>query len=238
MGSEVKNPKVSHYRVQFPSKWEEEVLKELEVNLYLRRSFQTVYVGFISSFFALVPKDYVNIDFETLLNFSEADFENNTLFDCSTQFNNSMVYGISSLLLAQLEKQYESISICHSGKIFLDSIDLREEETVHLNLNHHQLEIAVTSTNDLVLYNIFETVTGEDILFYTLFALEQLKLDPNKVMLKCYGELLPQTKVFQIFRKYVRHVQAALKDEVYLENFSLFNVGKCESSQVVSEEKE
>src|SRR5690606_12114380 len=99
------------------------------------------------------------------------------------------------------------------------------------------LEIAVSENGKMIYYNLFETLTGEDILFYTLFVFQQLGLDTNRIELLCYGQLLPNTKVFQILKKYVRHVKAAMKDEDYLENFSLFNLSKCESSQVLSGEK-
>src|SRR5690606_35822223 len=123
------------------------------------------------------------------------------------------------------------------GSVFLNTIEASKDTVVHLNLNHHNLEIAVTKNAKLEFYNLFETITGEDILFFTLFAMEQVGVDTNKVQMKTYGQLLPNTKVFQIFKKYVRHVNIAMKDEEYLENYTLFNLSKCELSPVLSEEK-
>src|SRR5690606_21486926 len=71
------NPgKVSLFKVSQPHQWESEVIKELEVNLRLRRNFENTSAAFISPFYNLVPDSYLSVSNETLLNLSEAEFEN------------------------------------------------------------------------------------------------------------------------------------------------------------------
>jgi len=191
----------------------------------------------MSSFFNLVPLDYLIEGQGTLLNFSEAEFEVNNILVTTTRFENAFVYGISQALLDKLNEFYGKVEGFHSGSIFLNSIPVSNDKVIHLNLYEHNLEIAVTGDSKIVFYNLFDTQTGEDILFYTLFALEQLNLDPNKAEVKCYGQLLAGTKVFQALKKYIRFISPALKNEDFLENYTLFNLPKCASSQVLSEEK-
>ena len=235
--SATKTDKVSHFKVTHFNLWETEIIKELEVNLRLKRNFDEVKVAFISSFFSLVPKDYAAENPEVLLNFSEAEFEDNQLIHSVSEAEFSFVYGTSSVLIKKLKEQYGKVQFFHSGEVFLKSIENGLPTTVHLNLNQHQLEIAVTSESKVLFYNLFETPTGEDILFFTLFVMEQLELDTNKVVVKTYGELMPETKVFQILRKYVRHVSAASKDEAFLRHFTIYSISKCASFQVNSEGK-
>lgn len=229
--------KVSHVKVTNFNRWEVEIIKELEINLRLRRNFDQVKVAFISSFFNLVPDVYSSENPEVLLNFSEAEFEDNQLFKSDSDAGFSFVYGTSSVLINKLKELFGKVEFFHSGMVFLNSIEKTKEISVHLNLNHHQLEIAITSDSKVQFYNLFETPSGEDILFFTLFSLEQLGLDSNKIEIKTYGELLPNTKVFQILRKHVRFVNAALKDEEFLENYTLYKLSKCELFQGNSEEK-
>lgn len=235
--SEGKINKVSHIKVTNFNRWEVEIVKELEINLRLRRNFDQVKVAFISSFFNLVPDVYSKEIPEVLLNFSEAEFEDNQLLTSASEDGFSFVYGTSSVLINKLKELFGKVEFFHSGLIFLNSIEKTKEISVHLNLNHHQLEIVVISNFNVQFYNLFETPSGEDILFFTLFSLEQLGLDSNKIEIKTYGELLPKTKVFQILRKHVRYVNAALKDEDFLENYTLYKLSKCELFQGNSEEK-
>jgi len=220
----VKYPKVNHFKVNHFSSWEQEITKELEINLSLRRNFECVHAGFISSFFNLVPSTYLTESMDILLNFSEAEFEDNLLLQSKTDFESSFVYGTSQKLMAKLNDLYSKVKASHSGKVFLNSLEKSESEMVHLNLNHTNFEIAVLNATGIQFYNLFETPTDEDILFFSLFAMEQLALDPNKVSVKTYGQLLPETKVFQTLKKYIRFVQTAGKDEVYLENYTLYNL--------------
>lgn len=229
--------KISHIKVTHPNRWESEIIKELETDLRLRRNFDKVFVAFVSSFFNLVPKEYMVENYESLLNFSEAEFEDNQILKSFSSTESCFVYGTSSVLVRKLKELFGQPVFTHSGQIFLDSLEKTNEPVVHLNLLHHQLEIAVTAKNDILFYNLFETPTGEDILFFTLFTLEQLGLDTNKAEIKCYGELLPSTKVFQILKKYVRYLKAAMKDEEFLANFTLQNLSKCASSQALLEGK-
>ncbi len=233
----MKKNKVSHIKVTNFNRWEVEIVKELEINLRLRRNFDQVKVAFISSFFNLVPEAYSSENPEVLLNFSEAEFEDNQLFTSVSDAGFNFVYGASSVLVNKLKELFGKVEFFHSGLIFLDSMEKTKEVVVHLNLNHHQLEIAATSDSKVQFYNLFETPSGEDILFFTLFSLEQLGLDSNKIEIKAYGELLPNTKVFQILRKHVRYVNAALKDEEFLENYTLYKLSECELFQGNSEGK-
>ena len=232
-----KSEKVHHFKVSHFNFWEKEVNKELETNLRLRKHFSQVNAAFISPFFNLVPNEYLGIDAEALLNFSEAEFENNKLLKSPARFGQTFVYGVSQSVLDRLNSLFSKVKTFHSGSVFVDFIATSGEKRVHINLYEHNLEIAVSENEKIIYYNLFETLTGEDILFYSLFVFRQLELDTNKTELLCYGQLLPNTKVFQIFKKYVRYVKAAIKDEDYLENFTLYNLSKCESFQVLSEEK-
>lgn len=236
--SDQADAKVHHFKVNHSNQWESEVIKELEVNLRLRRNFEQVKAGFISSFFNLVPNEYDGVESDLLLNFSEAEFENNVLLQSETKFGQKVIYGTSQLLFDKLNELHDNIDFFHSAQPFLNTIETTKEATIHLNLNAGNLEIAVMNGDSLQFYNLFDAAVDEDVLFYTLFTMEQLNLDTNKVSVRCYGDLLPKTKVFQTLKKYVRYVNTAMKNEEFLANYTLHKLEKCELSQELLEEGE
>lgn len=221
-----KSEKIFHFKVQHSKQWEDEILKEISTNLNLRRNFQEVRVGFVSSFFNLVPKTYSEESAEALLVLSEAEFEENVLFKSDILFDCSLIYGTSQKLVDLLNKQYSKVEFMHSAALFLNFLEKSEAPTLHLNLIENQLEVAGIEKNELIFYNLFDTTSNEDILFFTLFTLEQLNWNPNKIPLNTYGQLLANSSGFQSLRKYVRYVNMAHKNEIYLENYSLFNLTK------------
>jgi len=220
---------VSVFKVSNLNLWEEEVIKELEINLKLRRNFEQVNVGLISGFFTLVPNQYLTESRETLLDFSEGEFENNILLQSETRFGCNFVYGTSLLLTEKLSELYRNVNFYHSGTVFLNAVETEKEKTLYLNLNYNQLEIFVAADADVIFYNLIETPTVEDVLFFTLFTAEQLNLDLNQISVNCYGELMPDNQAFQMLKKYVRNLNTAMKNEVFLKNFTLFNLSSCES---------
>jgi len=230
-------PAVSEFVVKEPNNWETEIIKEFEINLSLRRNFDQVKAAFVSSFFSVVPNEYSDESLEILLNFSEAEFEINKLFKSETRFGAQIVYGVSQQLIDRLNQLYSDFEFCHSGKLLIDTVSVNNHKIVHLNLNHHNLEILVTEGGNITFYNLFETPTGEDVLFYSLYAMEQLGLDTNSIQVKTYGELISGIKVFEILNKYIRNISQALKDDAFLKNYSLYKLMECELSQVHSEER-
>jgi hypothetical protein len=72
----------------------------------------------------------------------------------------------------------------------LDKLSLLSNESeklhkdIYLNLNLSSIEIIVFENKKLVFFNNFDTRTQEDVVYYTLFALEQLQLDPRKVSIQ------------------------------------------------------
>lgn len=230
-------PAVSEFVVKEPNNWETEIIKEFEINLSLRRNFDWVKAAFVSFFFNVVPNEYSDEGLENLLNFSEAEFENNKLLRSETRFGAQIVYGVSQQLIDRLNRLYSNVEFCHSAKLLIDTITVSDRKIVHLNLNHHNLEILVTDGGNIIFYNLFETPTGEDVLFYSLYAMEQLGLDTNSVQVRTYGELISGIKVFEILKKYIRNIGQALKDDAFLKNYSLYKLMECELSQVHSEER-
>jgi len=229
--------KISHFGVTHANRWEEEVVKELDVNLRLRRNFESVSAAFVSSFFNLVPQEYASISNDVLLNLSEAEFENNAILSVATKHGSNFVYGTSQILLDKLKELYGKINLHHSGQVFLDSIVFSKQAELHLNLYKKNLEVVATSEKGILFYNLFEAQSAEDILFYSLFVLEQLNFDANKVEMKSYGELQPASSAYQLLKKYIRYISPALKNEIFLENYSLFNLIKCASFPEILEEK-
>lgn len=214
-----------------PERWEEEIMKELEVNLRLRRNFEKVSAAFISPFFNLVPAEYASESPEMLLTFSESGFDDNILLTSDSGLGSVFVFGTSRPLVEKLKSRFPGISLMHSGTVFLDNAGKAEGETVMLNLIKKNLEIAVFRDSKLIFYNLFDTPSGEDILFFTLFALEQTGVDNNAAKVRCYGELRPETRVFHILKKYIRHLEAPVKNAEESLNFTLYNLSKCELSQ-------
>jgi hypothetical protein len=75
----------------------------------------------------------------------------------------------------------------------------------YLNLNLNSIEIIVFEKKKLVFFNNFDTRTKEDVVYYTLFALEQLQIDPRKVLIEFINRDLVER--IEVLKSYVSDVK-------------------------------
>ena len=80
-------------------------------------------------------------------------------------------------------------------------------EHAYLNLSNDRLDITLFKNNKLIFNNSFDFVTKEDILYYTLFTFEQLKINNEKVLTSLYGEIKKGDKYHQLLYEYIRNIK-------------------------------
>ncbi|MGB7395812.1 MAG: DUF3822 family protein [Pricia sp.] len=81
-----------------------------------------------------------------------------------------------------------------------------KEPFCYLHIFERQMDIAIFAQRKLLLFNCFEFVTKEDFLYYLLFTLEQLQLDPNTVTVKLFGDIEEDDDLFELCYRYIRNV--------------------------------
>lgn len=85
------------------------------------------------------------------------------------------------------------------------------DDNTYLYFNEKTLNITVYKNDKLMFNNLFEFDNTTDILYYTLFTLEQLKISPETVNLKLYGEIVKNDATYQILYEYIRNINFGSK---------------------------
>lgn len=97
---------------------------------------------------------------------------------------------ISTNLVLLLEKHSEN----KSGKCFF----------VHIAENH--FKIIIIENNKLVFFNSYDYQTKEDFIYYILFIMEQLQLNPHEQIIELIGEIDFQSELYKIAYQYIKEV--------------------------------
>jgi hypothetical protein len=99
----------------------------------------------------------------------------------------------------------------HASTILVSNLLLKEsnatETKLFINVSNHHFEIVAIEKGQLVFYNTFEYETKEDFIYYILFSIEQLKLDPETVVLKLMGTINKEDELYQIAYNYIRFIE-------------------------------
>ena len=122
---------------------------------------------------------------------------NNFLFDQFSTFNYKHVNTILVSKLLELSKNID-------------------EKQVFVHFSKNKFEIIVVQNQKLLLFNSFDFVTKEDFIYFLLFTIEQLNLNPEHFKLQLLGLISEESELFEIAFKYVRNV--SLLDVSNIEN--------------------
>ena len=81
------------------------------------------------------------------------------------------------------------------------------EPTAYLYLSENTLNITAFKNEKLIFNNSFNFETKEDILYFVLFTLEQLKLDTNTVNTLFFGDITKDDDNFKLLYEYIRNIE-------------------------------
>ncbi|MFO7659116.1 MAG: DUF3822 family protein [Bacteroidales bacterium] len=101
------------------------------------------------------------------------------------------VFAIPSYLANLFYTRFRGINYFHQATPFVKAslTDFPQPDALHLNLNAGFFDIAVKQQGKLVLYNTFLYRNETDLLYYVLYIINQLRIDPGTIPLTLSGEL-------------------------------------------------
>ena len=118
-------------------------------------------------------------------------------------------------------KMFNTFIYKHYSSIILEKVKLNEKNTtnpsLYLNININHMELTYFVKNKLVFYNRFDFSTKEDLIYYLLFTIDQLKLNPEEIPVVITGNITENDDNYMIIYKYIRNV-SVFNSEIGKEN--------------------
>jgi len=135
-----------------------------------------------------------------------------------------------------LYDRFGTFTYKHFSTILIENLIKKEanntSKKVYININDSHFEIIYICNSKLELYNTFEYNTKEDFIYYLLFTIEQLSLNPETIELSFLGIISDTDDLYKIAFKYIRNVQIekSISDykyenttDTHKSNFTLIN---------------
>ncbi|RDC62606.1 DUF3822 family protein [Adhaeribacter pallidiroseus] len=135
--------------------------------------------------------------------------------------------------------QPETVQIRHQTSALIETLlHLTERiptKRLYAYVEQNYLTLIVIKNGTLEFCNMFYYASPEDFIYFLIFVMQEQELNPDQDVVTVWGDLLHDSDLFDILRKYVRHLQLGKKptnlsysykfDEMfehrYLEVFSL-----------------
>ncbi len=218
---------------------EEELWKAFINHPQLTRPYDEIVVLHDNSFNTFVPNALFDENFlGSYLQYNTKVFETDFFaFDALGNYEVNNVYvplmNVNNFLIDQFGVfDYKNANSVLVNRL-LDASKNNEEKQVYVHVQDSHFEIVVVRNQQLLLFNSFEYKTPEDFLYYLLFTMEQLFLNPETAKVSVLGKIGEGHPCFALAYTYVRHLSlydtSALQEkwgktrEEALEHFILFN---------------
>lgn len=203
------------------------ILKEIELvyekEEFLQNPMDEVMLLFSNDLYSLVPKEYfIEEEASNYLKFNTKILKTDVVAHDFIEGNDLVnVYIPYTNITNYFFDKYGEYEYKHSISVFAEAI-LNLEKTllakVYLNNYKDYYDLVIVRNGKLLLSNSFKYDSPEDFIYYLLFTLEQLKLDPSEIDLILTGEISEESPFYQIVYTYIKNVQF-LKPDLTI-NFS------------------
>ena len=174
-----------------------------------------------NNLFSLVPKDlFDNNELANYLKFNARILVNDLIeydeIDGHEIINVYVPYvNINNFLF----DHFGEFEFVHSGtvllKSLLKSVGTASEPVCYVHVGHRQMDMVILSRKQLYLFNSFHFDTKEDFIYYILFTLEQLDLDPENIPLRLFGHINEGDEIYNICYEFIRHISIFIQDSAY-----------------------
>ncbi len=181
----------------------------------------------------------------TYLAFNQVFRDNNRIaFDTLKNADTKNIYYLSNPLVEKIKELWANATIVHLSSVLIESLLITNknkglEDKVFVNVRDQLFDLVVLREEKLHFYNQFKFNTKEDFLYFLLFSMEQLRLNPETTEINFLGQIDKDSPLYEIAWHYIRNSKFIARNENFkysyvLEDllssqyFILFNAQQCE----------
>ena len=186
-----------------------EITEIINNDAIIKADFSSQSVAFVNFPSTLVPNIlYKEEEAELLLAFN-TEVNGKILTDNILSQKAHLIYAVPESIVSIVsnffpkakQKAQESILIQQYSQLNTDT------EKAYLYLNEHKVGITIFKGDQLIFNNTFDYTTKEDLLYYSLFSFEQLKLSPESIDVTVFGTIEKEDEYFNLLYDYIRNVK-------------------------------
>ncbi len=184
----------------------------------LSQSFSKVTVVYANELFSVIPKALFNPD-------KAADYLKFNTKILSTDYIAHDLLEFSELVTVYVPytninnfffDTFGTFEYYHSITLFVKYLYQQKfdagKPSILINKQSSYFEIGVIDQKKLLLVNRFDIMTKEDFIYYLLFTIEQLELDPENVPVRLVGDISKNDPFYKIAYTYIRDLKVLLEN--------------------------
>ncbi len=195
-----------------PYEVQKELKELLSANPVSDYQFSEVVVIHRNNLFSLVPKAlFAKEELANYLKFNAKILANDLIaYDEMENYDMINVYVPFVNINNYIYDLFGTFEYKHNGTVLIEALlnshTNGKEPVCYVHISDQQMDVAILSQKQLIFYNSFRYVTKEDFIYYLLFTLEQLKMDPATVKMRLFGAIEEGDEIYTICYEYIQHI--------------------------------
>ncbi|MEN8224871.1 MAG: DUF3822 family protein [Bacteroidota bacterium] len=134
------------------------------------------------------------------------------------------IYHIPASITDLIHKFFPDALIFHHStaliqSLFIKTMNLENDKMLFVNTGKSGVDILRINAKKLEYFNSFQYNTADDYMYYLIFVVEQLGLNPESVEVMMMGEVDRHSSLSDLVRKYVRNVDFMKRNDDYRYSF-------------------
>lgn len=127
------------------------------------------------------------------------------------------IFGVPKALQSFLKERYpfRPVLLLHQTSALMEGMlhetERSDQKRVCLYVERNYLTVVVVRDGGLEFCNIFYFISPEDFIYFTIFVMQEQKLNPDQDPVTVWGDLTHDSELFNMLRKYIRHVKLGRK---------------------------
>lgn len=216
----VDNQSVTAEKYNFPAVTEYIVITQYLESIYETHDFlkslkwKSIEIIIDNQSFTLVPVDLYKKEYSSLYwqlakgKLVSDDEEIHTYKHESLGIVN--IYGSNRQLYNWLSNTYPLMDITfkHKTSHLIDfAVFSSKAQTALIYFGNHHFTMVITANGILKFCNRFVYKTSQDLVYYILFTMNELEIEPDEIFLKLCGNINEQSEDFQVINQYLNNVK-------------------------------
>ena len=239
----------SEFEKTYSSKQQITILEQFyEDHHFLKAGFwKSINISLKNDKFSLVPLSLFDdsIADEYLALNCEIDRKNETIYNYQHKNVGACnVFSLDNDLQEWFKITYPTrdINFIHQTSAFIEGITkifTDRKKSLAVLCDHNSINIALIENKQLIYCNVFSYNTAEDLLYYVMYVMNELELNPDKVPVTIWGDFDQTSIYFAKLFKYIRELHLGHRpetlsfgyvfDELFEHSlFDLLNMHLCE----------
>ena len=134
------------------------------------------------------------------------------------------IYHVPASFSDLFQRFFPGASVYHHStaviqSLFLKNINQENAKLLYVNTGKSRMDILRFKGKKLDYYNSFKYNTAEDFMYYLIFVVEQLGLNPESVEVMMLGEIDKHSSLSDLALKYVRNIHFEKRNEDFRYSF-------------------